>query len=142
MPRPAYPKPCHSDGAGTVSLPTREVYFLHPGYPAGQQVLVILPAADESGSLHHETARLSCAMIAGNRFDGFLSEDQEGQRRLPKNTEARLHRDEYYYQVPGEEGSDSQLSPIDVCQQLLGLDVKYTVFPYFRQWRLPAIPGY
>ena len=99
--------PCHHDGASTISFPPREVRFLHPGYPPNQQVLFILPAADENGTLHHETARSACVLVAG-REDGFLSEDQEGQRRLPEDTEARLNRNEYYFQVPGEEGTQSQ----------------------------------
>ena len=110
MVRAAYPEPCHHAGAGTVSLPPREVRFLHPGYPPHNQVLFILPATDENGSLHHETARSACVVVTG-REDGFLSEDQGGQMRLQGNTEARLYRNEYYFQVPGEEGMQSQHIP-------------------------------
>ena len=81
MPRTAYPELCHPDGDGAVSFPPREIRFLHPGYPIGRQLLLILPATDERDS----PSRNSMAILRhsrGNSLDGFLSEDQEGQRRL------------------------------------------------------------
>jgi hypothetical protein len=100
MPRLPYPPPQHIDSDTSVAFPPRQIQFRHPGYDPPCDTLFTLPGAGEGGSLHHETARLACALVASNRLDGFLSEDREGQEVLPADTEFQLVRGHYYFQVP------------------------------------------
>lgn len=105
MPRAPYLPPQHVDGGKTVAFPLKNVYFSHPGYEVACQTFLILPAADAGATIHHETARLACAVVAGNRVDGYLSYDRDGQRRVVNDPEFLLDKDEYYFQVPGEHGA-------------------------------------
>ena len=110
MPRARYEAPSRTDSQNAVTYPPKDIQFLHPGYAdSGPQVLFFLPAADANGCLHHETARTACAIIAGNRFEGFLSEDQAGQKPVADDPEAGLSLDQYYFQVPKGEGMDCDI---------------------------------
>ena len=54
----------------------------------------------QEGGLHHGTARIACAIIAGNRWDGYLSLQPNGPR-VPETDEDVLLSDKYYFLVPG-----------------------------------------
>ena len=80
----------------------RQVSFLHPALEEGQNILFSLLGFDsQEGGLHHGTARIACAIIAGNRWDGFLSLQPNGSR-IPETDEDVLLSDRYYFLVPGE----------------------------------------
>ncbi|KAK5998964.1 hypothetical protein PT974_01348 [Cladobotryum mycophilum] len=57
--------------------PSKLVLFLHPGYTDTHNILLTLPAFD-SGGIHHETARIACAILANCRWDGFLASSRNG----------------------------------------------------------------
>lgn len=60
--------PSHEDGG--QNLPTglnHRVYQCHPGYSDTSNILMGLPASDHpQGGIHHETARIACAIVANN----------------------------------------------------------------------------
>ena len=80
----------------------REISFLHPALREGQNILCTLLGFDsQEGGLHHGTARIACAIIAGNRWDGYLSLQPNGSR-IPETDDDVLLSDKYYFLVPGE----------------------------------------
>ncbi|KAK3934497.1 hypothetical protein QBC46DRAFT_273641 [Diplogelasinospora grovesii] len=77
---------------------SRNVFFLHPGYPDGHNFLLSFPAFD-SGGVHHATAHVACAILADCRWDGYLSLTPDGPR-LPESSLAHddiLIHDKYYF---------------------------------------------
>ncbi|KAI4118127.1 MAG: hypothetical protein LQ341_007636 [Variospora aurantia] len=52
----------------------------HPGLPdKGSNTLFRFPAYDRTGGgLHHSVALTACAIVAGNKFDGYLSSTATG----------------------------------------------------------------
>ncbi|KAF2194705.1 hypothetical protein K469DRAFT_725931 [Zopfia rhizophila CBS 207.26] len=82
LPRPQYKTPSHEDSG--QNLPTdlnHRVYLRHPGYSDTGNILMVLPALDHpQGGIHHETARIACAIVANNRWEGFLTETKTGGR--------------------------------------------------------------
>ncbi|KAM0438493.1 hypothetical protein ACHAPT_001242 [Fusarium lateritium] len=92
------------------------VFFLHPGYPDSKNVLLSLPALD-SGGIHHETARIACAILADCSWNGFFSLTRDGPR-LTAGSDDILTRDRYYFRIEG----------ID----------KYPVVPSFDNFRCPS----
>ncbi|KAM3506114.1 hypothetical protein MY10362_002558 [Beauveria mimosiformis] len=94
--RARLPPPKHPDGGfpsseGVTSDQRNLVTLRHPQYLDQHNILLFLPALDlhkKQGSdkdglagridfgLHHETARVACAIVANCRWDGFLSEDK------------------------------------------------------------------
>lgn len=77
------------------------IFLLHPGYSDNHNILLTLPAFD-SGGIHHETARIACAILANSRWDGYLSLSREGKRLLEGPDEV-LVLPRYYFIVEGEE---------------------------------------
>ena len=57
---------------------SRPIRFRHPGYSEPNLLLMLFGFDSAQGSLHHETARLACALVANNRWDGYLSETPSG----------------------------------------------------------------
>ncbi|KAL8993210.1 MAG: hypothetical protein Q9169_006517 [Polycauliona sp. 2 TL-2023] len=79
----------------------RSIRFLHPCYREHKNLLFELLAPDNSArGLHHGTARIACAIIAGNRWDGFLSRTATAEK-IDAGDEDLLTEDEYYFIVPG-----------------------------------------
>ncbi|KAL1615858.1 hypothetical protein SLS56_011643 [Neofusicoccum ribis] len=114
--RPPHVPPTHCD-ADRVAQRPRTVLLRHPGYPSAHNVLLALPGADgPAGGLHHETARIACAVVAANRWDGFLAADAAGAP-LDAGPDDILAAREYYFHVPGL--------------------LQYPVVPNFREWRFP-----
>ena len=74
--RPSFATPTHQDGGKDIPDDvTCTVTFRHPGYPDEHNIIMVLPALDDpEGGIHYETALIACAVVAGNRWDGFLSE--------------------------------------------------------------------
>ena len=83
--RSAFPPPIHP-GYTAYDQDADLMQFRHPRYPDHNNILLVFAALDptalpstttlHSFGIHHETARLACAITANNRWDGFLSEDK------------------------------------------------------------------
>lgn len=97
--RSPYPPPSHPDPI-VLSLDLRLIKFRHPSYPDHSNTLFAFTANDDDG-VHHETARLACAVVAGNRWDGFFCEDMDGQRRSIGGPDEILRALNYYFHLPG-----------------------------------------
>ncbi|KAG5753483.1 hypothetical protein H9Q70_003883 [Fusarium xylarioides] len=76
------------------------VWFLHPGYPDGDNTLLTLPCLD-SGGIHHETARIACAIYANCRWDGYLSSSKDGPA-LSAQPDDVLPFGQYYFIIKDE----------------------------------------
>ncbi|KAF4999337.1 hypothetical protein FDECE_11533 [Fusarium decemcellulare] len=77
------------------------VYFLHPGYPDGNNTLLHLPCFD-SGGIHHQTARLACAIFANCRWDGYLSASRN-RPAVSAHPDDVLPHGQYYFIINGED---------------------------------------
>jgi hypothetical protein len=92
----------------------------HHGYPDNKNVLLVFPAldpivADDAGDtnntkvafgLHHEMARLACAVAANNRWDGFLSTSKATDAvPLQLGPDEILAAGSYYFHVPQLDGA-------------------------------------
>lgn len=108
MPRSAYPPPQHLDGGATISNTPKQITFLHPGYRPEAQPLLILPACDENDTIDHELARVACAIIAGNKFEGFITTDAPGNNRVFKS-QLPFTDDGYFFHVPSLNGESLNL---------------------------------
>ncbi|KAF4547053.1 Hypothetical protein D9617_64g101360 [Elsinoe fawcettii] len=116
----------------TPQLPSVEVQ--HPGYTE-INILLRLPAVDntafqtEDGScvrgIHHPTLHAACAIVADNRFDGYLSKQKQ------PGSEGMIRREEqgvipagiYYFHVIGT-SAEEESGP-------------YPVVPSFDDWSFP-----
>ena len=99
--RPAQQIPQHVIGTDTISTDRRHrVRLRHPAYSEGKNVLLVLLAPDHpSGGIHHETARIACAVIAGNRWDGYFTETIDGPRIIAE-PDCVLLKPDYFFNVP------------------------------------------
>ena len=95
-------RPPQSFGATSILpdiVPNASIIFRHPGYPR-PNILLRLSGFDScSRGLHHETARVACALVADNRFDGYLSLTAQGEY-LDLGPEDVLEAHEYFFIVP------------------------------------------
>jgi hypothetical protein len=105
--REAYSKPSHPDSGNTLPSNARRISFRHPGYDYPDNVLLNIPALDVGGGIHHGTAKIACGIIATNRWDGYFTTDQAGQRRVESSPEAILSGAEYYFQLPNITGKQT-----------------------------------
>ena len=111
------------------------VSVYHPDYTDHGAVLLSLPATDgdsQTPGVHRDTIHTACAIIANNRFDGYISASRDPHAAhgdldhihiLPAGT--------YYFHVPRPLEAPA-LTP-------------YPVVPSFRTWRYPHdehIPGW
>ncbi|KAI9855077.1 MAG: hypothetical protein M1813_000561 [Trichoglossum hirsutum] len=119
-------------------LCSRLIAFHHPGYPTEryQDILFRLRGFDSSGGgLHHRTARLACAIVAGNAWDGYLTEQRASSPRVALGEDDILTRDDYWFHIPttsSSAGGDLQSST--------GLPPSlspYPVIPSFQHWQFP-----
>ncbi|KAM3512716.1 hypothetical protein MY11210_003669 [Beauveria gryllotalpidicola] len=126
----------------TSDLQRTPVTLRHPGYPDQHNILLILPAfdlhkkkdSDNDGSdndgridfgLHHETARVACAIVANCRWDGFLSEDKaSGARPVMIGPDDLLLGRSYYFHIPNRVGDTRPDGP-------------YPIVPSFAHFQFP-----
>jgi hypothetical protein len=95
------------------------ICFRHPGYPDGlNNVLLRLNGFDNLGNLHHGTAWLACAIIAGNKWEGYLSTTQSSGQPLGIGHNKVLTRSNYWFHVPD-------------CPS------PYPIVPSFQDWQFP-----
>lgn len=92
----------------------RETYFYHPGYKRPYDTLFRLPRLDTTYTplsasasisssasiikgIHFHTALLACQVVANNAFDGYLSTDQNGLKRVILKPDELLTGDSYWF---------------------------------------------
>ncbi|CAH0022806.1 unnamed protein product [Clonostachys rhizophaga] len=107
-------KPPRQPFSATVQTGCQAI-FLHPGYDDGHNILLILPGLDSSG-IHHETARIACAILADSRWDGFLSYEKDGPK-LEQGPDSILPCRRYYFCIEGDD--------------------QYPIVPSFNHFRCP-----
>jgi hypothetical protein len=115
------------------------VTFRHPGYPDEHNIIMVLPALDDAqGGIHHETALIACAVVARNRWDGFLSEQRTGSGVLTPRDDFLRGKD-YYFRLPGDvkgRSTQQQLYPTRLTQTQS--DGNVSTRPYFHTLALSA----
>ena len=121
-PRPQLRAEATSPVAGTVWHAidrSHRILFLHPNYRAPTNVLLDLLAPDgPEGGLDFSFAHTACAIIAGNRWDGYFTKESETPVRYQHGD--ILPVGEYYFQVDGFSMADP-----------------YPISPTFREWSFP-----
>ena len=91
------------------------IRFLHPGYPAPTNLLLILPRVDPLAlasetttttfGVHYLTALVACQIIANNAFaNGRLTLDPAGQQLVDLPRDGILTEDLYYFIVGDSPG--------------------------------------
>jgi hypothetical protein len=98
--REAYSKPSHKDSGKTLPLDSHKISFRHPGYDDPDNVLLAMPALDLGGGIHHATAKITCGIIAANRWDGYFTTDKAGQMRVESSEDDILLGRSYYFHLP------------------------------------------
>ncbi|KAF4970654.1 hypothetical protein FSARC_2359 [Fusarium sarcochroum] len=89
----------------------------HPHYPVHENTLLRLPRLDKvtKGGLcdfnplygiSHETLLVACQIITGNAQGIYLSYDAAGRQLVTIDPEGVLTHDEYYLQVPRQQGDN------------------------------------
>lgn len=97
--RSAYPTPRYADGEAAISAQPGKIAFRHPEYPAYAQKLLILPACDKDTTINQELARVACAIVACNRFDGYITTDVDGHDQV-SDSQLPLRENGYFFHVP------------------------------------------
>ncbi|KAI4173591.1 MAG: hypothetical protein LQ348_006533 [Seirophora lacunosa] len=121
----------------------RRINFLHPAYERSQNVLFHMLAFDSpDGGLHHATARIACAIVAGNRWDGFFARNPTGPA-IDASDDDLLKDSEYYFIIPGMVCFPSLVvywsgitSSADGTYRS-GPQSIYPIVPGFRHWKFP-----
>ncbi|KAM3510876.1 hypothetical protein MY11210_005479 [Beauveria gryllotalpidicola] len=133
--RAGLPPPRHPDQGLAPSGTTEEraVTLRHPRYPDDSNILLVLPALDPIPAdgnspglgLHHDTARVACAIIANCRWDGYLSESKvDGAPPFTTDPDHLLPGRNYYFHVPSDTSDGEQGTP-------------YPIVPSFAYFRFP-----
>lgn len=69
------------DASSVSTDPYHTVIFRHPGYQDDKSHLLTLPAYDDrNDGFDLDTAKTICDILAGNRWDGFFTQDLDGSR--------------------------------------------------------------
>lgn len=114
--------------------------FRHPAYPDNSNVLLTLHAWDRpEGGIHYGLAQTACAIIANNRFDGYLSLTRDGSVRIEADWDACLpaHPNGYYFHVPGSALPDSENHHPSSDQDPQLRPYKWPFVPSFLDWQFP-----
>lgn len=131
-----------------AALPSvRQVYFLHPDYADGENILLALPALDDGG-IHHETARVACCIMANCEWDGYLSATKDGLA-VDTGPDDILTGSEYFFRIDSQRSSQcSSSQPTSISTSTssppLPLDtidskkLLYPVVPSFDHFRFPT----
>ncbi|KAL9099501.1 MAG: hypothetical protein Q9163_005006 [Psora crenata] len=91
-----------------------------------------------AGGLHHATARTACGVIAGNRWDAYLSDTPQGQP-INVGDDELLVRGEYYFIVPGQPSQLPTSSTKEASSSSVSIPdpYLYPIVPNFQQWSFP-----
>jgi hypothetical protein len=100
--------------------PRNRVKLLHPGYEDAE-ILLMLPAVDGArrDSTPYAVAHAAAAIVANNRFDGWLSISSKGEPPLDSTVDL-IPAGNYYFHVPSDNGEEP-----------------YPIIPNFQNWRFP-----
>lgn len=92
---------------GEYNLPNLSVYFHHPAYPPQDDFLFSLYAWDcPDGGIYYAVAHNSCAIVAGNRFDGYFT---QGEHRIETAMDSVLPPGKYFFHLPRKLTSNHML---------------------------------
>jgi hypothetical protein len=87
-------------------------------------VLLPLKGYDkESRGLDTMFVLIACGIVAGNRWDGFLSRTRQGDDRVDLASTPELEEEEYFFHLPNDTGPES--------------NEPYPIVPNFKHWRFP-----
>nr|POF13595.1 hypothetical protein CFP56_02618 [Quercus suber] len=107
----------------------RRLVVRHPGYVDSNNDLFALVATDgnaDAPGIQMNIVHTACAVIANNRFDGWLSQSRDPkQPRVAITCSDLLPTGAYYFHVPST----------DECSEALACP--YPVVPNFRSWIFP-----
>lgn len=107
----------------------KNVRIHHPAYPPGATLLLGFPGLDSSsGGIDFNFVHTACAIVADNRFDGYLSLQSLGDAQ-PLERTSTLNAGDYYFHVPPPTTSSS-----DEHDRQPHL---YPVVASFRCWTFP-----
>ena len=123
------PKP-PSPPEGKPPLIKHQIRFRHPGYSDDrlQNVLLTMYAFDHpDGGLHYGTAFLACAIIAGNIFDGYLTDTRDGRKLNLEWDELLVKKNYYFHAYP----------PLDDAAERQPRPEAYPVCLTFANWSFP-----
>jgi HNH endonuclease len=104
-------------------IPWTSVSFYHPYH---QIALFRFRRTDKKGDeygVHFLMALTACRILADNAFDGFLTTDQAGEKRVDLKPDQILCDMIYYFHV----GKDEE-----------GKTINYAVVPSFNSWTFPS----
>lgn len=88
------------DASAVSTNPYHTVVFKHPGYQDDNNRLLTLPAYDDpNGGFDLDSAKTICGILAGNRWDGFFTQAQDGPPVDFLEASA-----EYYFILPDASG--------------------------------------
>ncbi|KAL8741274.1 MAG: hypothetical protein Q9184_008405, partial [Pyrenodesmia sp. 2 TL-2023] len=111
----------------------------HPGLPDSRSNLLFrFPAYDHlNGGVHHSVALTACAIVAGNKWGGYLSETAGGPPAadgLCDGIDTVLTSKRYYFHPHCYSAADtlSTASPSPCCSA-----EPYPVYPTFQDWKFP-----
>ncbi|ATY62394.1 hypothetical protein A9K55_008015 [Cordyceps militaris] len=97
--RSRYTRPAHPEAPLTSGgEESKKIRLRHPGYADSDNILISLVALDDGG-LHHETARVACAVLADFRWNGYLSLTTTGEP-IEEGPDDILTEGNYYFHVP------------------------------------------
>ena len=100
--------------------PRHRVCLRHPHYCAPTNVLLDLFAPDgPDGGLEYGFAHTACGVIAGNRWDGFFTNEVDGEPLSFAHGDI-MPKGEYYFQIRGST-----------------MENPYAIVPTFRAWSFP-----
>ncbi|KAH7111094.1 hypothetical protein B0J11DRAFT_498739 [Dendryphion nanum] len=126
-------EPCEPPAVSArLGIPHRQILFRHPGYNEPNNVLFKLFAPDVAQGytgrgLYAEYALQACGIVAGNRWDGWLSEAKDHDHSTRIDSASILYKSSYYFHLP------PLRSDIDAGS----LNLPYPIVPTFREWRFP-----
>lgn len=110
----------------------RRILLRHPGYDNSNNVLLRLFAPDLESNLagrglYAQYALEACGIIAGNRWEGWLSEVKEPDKSERIDPNSILRKSSYYFHLPPLQ------SDIDNGHT----NFPYPIVPTFHEWRFP-----
>ena len=99
--RQHYGNRSHSEEPISLPVPRRKSKVRHPGYPHDANIRVKLSACDETNVIDYQTTHVACAIVSQNRWDGYISPDKEGTRRVESlSADESLKAPEHHFHVP------------------------------------------
>lgn len=112
------------------------VNLRHPGYPDSSNIILTLQAPDDpNGGIHAETLRLAGCVVAGNRWDGFLSITQEHPKPVVPDHDGVLRRKDYYFHLPSNGDLNVKDGVVD-CRKRIQ-DGQWPIVARFADWEWP-----